>query len=173
MEAVEQYVIYNDSKQRRNNNTVVKYTNNVRSARVAPDGLGPTATRGFSGGYTNIIQNSAFYEVKSGNSTLNLEYNDGQLHAMLEVLSRSPAAVFGNATLFIVCLEGVDISNDLIVQASLYKVNLVKITPSLISYENEEISFDREKLYTLNHMVGFLIFLKWKLNSQILTKLLN
>ena len=154
MEATKGYITPNDKKSKANKYTTRSYSSNVRKARVRPDGLGPTATRNSDffrrvfdlPPYKDRVENSAFYEIKSGGTTLSLNYsedNPKQLWAMLDVLSRNEAVKYGNATLFLITPSDVNIAPDLINKAREYRVNLVQITPVLLS--NGQISFKRVK----------------------------
>lgn len=138
----------NDQPSSANNFLVKQFPNSVRKEKVRPDGLGPTATR-LGYGYVNRVENSAFYEVKSGNSVLDANYatnNPKQLLAMLDALSQSPAQQFGNSTLFLITPAGVQVN--LTSEARNYGVNLLQITPTLLP--NGFISFDTVKTFYTN-----------------------
>jgi catechol 2,3-dioxygenase-like lactoylglutathione lyase family enzyme len=141
LEATRGQVMPNDKRGPGNNYHVEEYKSSIRTALVRPDGLGRTATReGY--GFINLVENSAFYEVKSGNTTLDEFYsrdNPKQLLAMLEVLSRNPAHKFGNATLFLVTPHGVTVN--LVERARQYGVNVIQITPSLL--EDGSVTFNK------------------------------
>jgi RHS repeat-associated protein len=141
IEASKGYVRYNDKPNEDNDYTIIEFENNVRTAKVRPDGLGPTATRQGMG-YINLVQNSAFYEIKSGYTLLDANYsqdNPKQLLAMLDALSQSEAHQYGNATLFLVTPVGVVV--DLTTEAKRYGVNLIQITPTLL--DDGKISFNK------------------------------
>ena len=131
----------NDKPDSRNGYSVKEFKSNVRKALVRPDGLGPTATDYMDRKY-HEVQNSAFYEVKSGYTTLDANYsqdNPQQLLAMIDALSHSEAARYGNATLFLITPVGVRVN--LAAEAEKAGVNLIQIMPTLLP--DGRISFDQ------------------------------
>ncbi|MDJ1466937.1 DUF6443 domain-containing protein [Xanthocytophaga flava] len=144
-EAAQGWVKYNDKPTKDNNFKTLEFQSNVRKEFVRPDGLGPTATYWF-GTMKNRVENSAFYDTKSGGTLLDENYsedNPKQLLAMLEVLSRSPAKSFGNATLFLITPYGVPVS--LRQKAQQYGVNVIMIHPTL--YSNGKIAFEKAYIH--------------------------
>jgi RHS repeat-associated protein len=147
-EAVGSAILYNDTKERRESGEAILYESKVRKARVRPDGIGAAAYED-NEGTKAIDKKGAFYEVKSGQTTLDANYstdNPQQLLAMLEVLSRKPATAFGGSTLFLVTPAGVKV--DLTNEAIKYGVNLIQITPTLLN--DGSISFSNAKIYYAN-----------------------
>ena len=142
-------ILYNDTKDRQTLGTVAKYTTSVRIAKVSPDGIGPTGWKSASSPFGKMLffKETAFYEVKSGGTTLDANYsisNPKQLLGMLDALRKQniDATLYGTPTLFLITLDGTPIN--LSTEAALYGINLIQITPILLS--NGEISFSNAKI---------------------------
>ena len=98
------------------------------------------------------MENSAFYEVKSGGTRLTTTYsqdNPRQLWGMISALNydwRISSAMYrGNSTLFLITPYGVPIDPDLKIAAAAARVNLISIVPDYLKFTGE-ISFRNAKI---------------------------